>query len=527
MPHVFIYARASADPDDLSISVERQIKLCCDKATELWPDADVQIFRDDALSAADPDVHRPGYADFLTAVRTSRKGGLVGVVVNEQSRLTRQGSGAWDELVVTLTRAGLSEVVTLRSGRVSIEVGNRLVGRILAVVDQEEVERIKARVGDAHRQLFAEGRPSGPAGFGYRSAKDQQGRATYEVVEAEAALVRQIYSLALAGHSHRAVAGEMNQGEIPPRSAERKYRDGRKLTRWSATTIKSILRSPTLAGLRAHTDEQGVLSTTPAQWPAIVSVAEWDAAQRLLARPAVVVGTNGEAIRVRTQPAARPRAWVLSGGRRRGLGGPGTGELYGLLRCGRCGFPLAAQSQTRRHGGKVAAFSCHRKLGAEACGSLSISPADEVERLIVRAVQIRLGESEGLRERLAASGDAEGAILRAERDAARGRMLRAAELLGSGAITEPEFEVMRNPAKAALDVAQARLDSLTSDIALPSVEDVQERWDALTLTQQRAVLERLIGSITVSPAKQGGYRPQGSRGGLDESRLGEPVWLLA
>src|SRR4051812_8328247 len=92
-----IYARASSDPNDQRISVDRQVKLCTARAHDLWPAAEVRVFRADSTTAADPNTHRPGYASFLSAVRSARKGELVGVVVNEQSRLTRQGTGSWDE----------------------------------------------------------------------------------------------------------------------------------------------------------------------------------------------------------------------------------------------------------------------------------------------------------------------------------------------------------------------------------------------------------------------------------------------
>src|SRR5208282_2814077 len=104
--------RASSDPKDQRISVDRQVKLCSARAADLWPDAQIRVFRDDAIKASDPSVHRPGFADFLTAIRTAKKGELAGVIANEQSRFTRLGTGAWDELAVALTRAGITEVQT-------------------------------------------------------------------------------------------------------------------------------------------------------------------------------------------------------------------------------------------------------------------------------------------------------------------------------------------------------------------------------------------------------------------------------
>jgi DNA invertase Pin-like site-specific DNA recombinase len=317
MAYALIYARASSDPNDQRISVDRQIKLCTARAHQLWSDATVQVFRDDDISASDSNVHRPGYADFLNAVRTARKDGLAGVVVNEQSRLTRQGTGAWDELIVTMTRAGITSVETLRAGPVSVAPGSRLVGRMLAIVDQEEQERIKARTQDAHRELFHEGRPSGPAPFGFRTVKDEDGRSTFVVHPDEAKVVRDIYDWALQGHALQAIADRLNAAGIPPRSARFTFKDGRTVTRWRPNTVRYVLCAPSLAGLRSHRDDDGKLHLTPARWPALIDVDQWNAVQQVLGQPRVVTGTNGESRRVRTQPKAQPRKYLLSGGRRR------------------------------------------------------------------------------------------------------------------------------------------------------------------------------------------------------------------
>jgi hypothetical protein len=148
---------------------------------------------------------------------------------------------------------------------------------------------------------------------------------------------------------------------------------------------------------------------------------------------------------------------------------------------------------------------------------VSITPADEVDGLVVESIQRRLAASPGLRRRLDAAQDAEVERWRKERDAAKAVMLDASALYGSRAIDRDAFSAMHGAAKRDHDAAEARLASMPSDGALPSVEDVQEAWGELTLKQQRAVVERLIDSITVYPSK-GGYT------GFDPSRLSEPEW---
>jgi Recombinase zinc beta ribbon domain len=187
-----------------------------------------------------------------------------------------------------------------------------------------------------------------------------------------------------------------------------------------------------------------------------------------------------------------------------------------VLVCGKCGLPMSTQTQGRRDGSRVPAYQCHPKLDPAACGGVSISPADEVEDVVVELMQARLARSAKLRRRLNASNDAETSRWRGVRDAAKGRMLEASALYGSGSIDRDSFTVMHDAAKLDHDGAQAKLDALGSDTILPSVEDVIERWDTLTLAQQRGVVEHVIERIVVAPVNGG------PRSIYD--RLGRPVW---
>ena len=407
----------------------------------------------------------PASPAFLTAVRAARKGEIVGVVVNEQSRLTRQGTGAWDELVVTLTKAGVTKVETLRAGPVSVEPGNRLVGRILAVVDAEEVERTKARCQDAHRELFNEGRPSGRAPFGYRSTKGDDGRPHLEPDPVEAPVVTQVFAWALEGHAIAVIADRLNEPGVLPRSARWTVQGRpRQVTGWksNARAQRCSRRRPS-PGCAPTPTPTAQLHTVPGRWEALVDVETWRRVQRMLGQPAVVTGANGETYRVRTKPKPQPRRYLLSGGRRRsGVKGQ-PGEMYGVLRCGKCGMPMVAQTQGRRGGVRVPAYQCHPKVDADACGGVSISPG-------------RRGRGDGGRRRSRPSWrrtrscvagsppaqDAEPDRWRAERDAAKARMLDAAQLLGAGTIDADTFDAMHGAAKAAYDAAEAQLAAMTT-----------------------------------------------------------------
>src|SRR5262245_40081780 len=214
MRYFLAYARASSDPDDQRISVDRQLKLCVAKGHELWPDAEARTFRDDDITAAKPGVVRPGFDAFLAAVRAAAPDELAGVIADAQSRLTRLGETGWDDLVVTFSLAGLTEVQTLKAGAVSVEPGNRLGGRIMAVIDAEEVERTKARTQAAHRVLFDEGRPSGRAPFGFRAVREApdggKARTRWEHDAEQAAVVRDVFAWTLDGLAISVIADKLN-----------------------------------------------------------------------------------------------------------------------------------------------------------------------------------------------------------------------------------------------------------------------------------------------------------------------------
>lgn len=173
---VALYARISRDPHEQRIGVAHQLERLTAYATQHWPDQPTQAWDDNDTTAADPDIDRPGYTSMLDAIRT---GGIAAVVAVEQSRLTRQPA-QWEELCLTLTRAGITEVHTLTGGVVSVAPAMRLLGRVMAAVDAEEVERVRARTRAAHARLRAEGRPAGGRPYGYRNTVDERGRATLD-----------------------------------------------------------------------------------------------------------------------------------------------------------------------------------------------------------------------------------------------------------------------------------------------------------------------------------------------------------
>jgi DNA invertase Pin-like site-specific DNA recombinase len=466
--YVAIYGRASLDRDELRISVDRQTSRCERLAHDLFPNLAVRTFTDNNLSASNPDVVRPGYEALLSAIR---RGEVDEVVCHEQSRLTRQ-PGQWDDLVVTLTRAGITKIHTVQQGIVSVEAGNRLVGRILNVIDAEESERIKARATAMHDQLAVEGRPNGGRYYGYRLYRGPSGTGRPELVvdDAEAAVIRRVTDELLAGHSANAVAeGLAADGIASPRGG-----------RWRGKAVLSLVRRPHIAGLRVHHGR-----TTPAQWPAIIPAERWETLQRVTASPTVTDANGTVRPRLGAQRADGSRKWLLTGG---------------LARCGLCGARLTVALRGRP-GNYVTTYGCSIRGGdLDACGKVSLSPAEIVEDLVVDRVKAVLADPD-VAARLQHSDDPDRARLVAELTVAEARVTRAAELFGSGEIDEDTWRTMHAPAAATVEAARANLAAITPpDLDLPPADVVRDAWDDLPLKQRQAVLARYLSAVVVLPA---------------------------
>lgn len=456
-----IYARASLDRTERRISVDRQIDRCRALAAERYPDLPVVVHQDNNRSASDPDVQRPGFDALLAAIR---RGDVAELVAHEQSRLTRRPE-QWETLLVTLSMSGIERVTTVQQGVIPVAQGGRLLGRILAVVDAEESERIKLRSAAMSAQLATEGRPNGGRYYGYRRATGDDRRAELVVHEPEAAVVRRICSQLAAGRSGHEVAARLRSAGIPTgRGGE-----------WRSQAVIAIARRPHIAGLRLH---RGAI-VGKARWEPIIEPEDWRKLQATLAS------------RSGTAPAgvgSRNRRWLLTGG---------------LAVCGLCGTPMST-SKHPRPWGSMTGYSCSPRSHhpGTACGKVSITPAELVELVVVSAVLAAL-DTPAVRSALAdASGDpkAERITIMTRMTDAEGRVMRAAELYGAGEIDEDTWRTMHTPAARVVADSLAALAVMESPTAeLPPLDSLRGEWDDLSLAQQQAVTRLLVDHVEVSP----------------------------
>jgi DNA invertase Pin-like site-specific DNA recombinase len=480
LKHVANYARASRDREELRVSMGRQLSRGHKLAEDLFAGLAVVDYWDNNKSGGDPDVVRPGYDAMVAAIR---RGEVADVICHEQSRLTRIPA-VWDELVVTLTKAGITKVHTVQQGTVAVEPGNRLVGRIMAVIDAEELERIKARTLANAEQLAGEGRPNGGRYYGYRRFKGDDGRPQLVIDPDQAAVVRRIADAICAGRSIFSIVAELNTEGVPtPQGGQV----------WRSNAVRSVVSKPAIAGLRSHT---GVI-VGEARWEGILTPERWRQVLRALGSP-VVYDAAGRPRKAPRVSHSNGRRWLLTGG---------------LARCGLCGARMVVGGQRRRGGGWIPAYQCHTMSGPDACRKVSVSPAEAVERLVTDAVLDALDRPE-MAARLAAQPDPERQRLLDDLHDATDTMLRAGQMRGRGEIDWETWESMHVPAKARADAASARLAALADpEVDLPPVSEIHQRWEQMSLRQRRALLERFLEVVEIGP------RVSGGRPGTTEKRL--------
>jgi site-specific DNA recombinase len=488
--HIAIITRASKDRDDKRISVERQKERCEALASELFQGTPTVVYEDNDVSGADSTAKRKRLDAFLTALRS---GQVSGVVTHEQSRITRIPE-VWEKLTVALSLAGIDKVHTVQQGIIAVGAGNRLVGRLLAIVDAEEVERTRARVLAAHKHLFDEGRWSGTKLYGYRSASpdekadmvaagtlsaEEAKRPKLVINETEAEVVRYIADKLIAGYGLWPIVKDLNARGVPC---------ARGAKGWQPTTLRAVIRKPAVAGLRMRNDPATAAPVTAkAQWEPILSEQRWQQAVRQLGAPTVIGSDGKRRAAPRSQQRSQGRRWLLTSG---------------LALCSQCHQPLTVAGV---EGGR--SYACSKVVSKESCGKVAMSPAEEIEQFVADYVFAAL-EKPKMAKLLNAERDPERERLLAQLSSAEELMDEAAELRGAGVYDKRQWEKQFLPAKANADAARAALAALPDpDVELPPLDQLRERWGEMPLKQRRAFLDRCVGYVEIKPAvRKGRYR---------------------
>jgi site-specific DNA recombinase len=175
------------------------------------------VSEDAGISGSKGEDKRPGLAEALSAIRQGKAEVLI---VTHADRLARSIDETGHARVEVKRAGGRVDVIF----EVKDDPIRQAVDRMLA-----ELERIRGsqRMASWNASRKAKGLPAGPPPFGYRA--DEAGRLVPD--EAQRAAVDLVLQLRSKGLALRAIADEMNAGNVPaPRAGK-----------WNAMTVSLIL----------------------------------------------------------------------------------------------------------------------------------------------------------------------------------------------------------------------------------------------------------------------------------------------
>jgi site-specific DNA recombinase len=441
---VALYVRLSKDDGGESTALARQEKECREFA-EREGLSIVKVYSDN--ESAFSGKQRPAFNEMLADIK---QGKYVGVIAWRLDRLTRSGRALAD-LSETVDAAG-AWYRTSADGIDSRMAGAGVMAAITAAVANAESKSSSIRQKAKKRELKEQGRY---LGGGTRAYGHVQNRS--EIIEAEAAIVREVATRVLSGESLHGVQLDLNARGIATATG----------ARWSVSTVKGLLRSYRLCGGVEH--EGNVIITG-----AIAPILDLDTVERLRSiLPAKGTGKrNGQ-------------RYILSG----------------LCSCGKCGKGLFSGSS----GGSGRRLTCLANKGGCAGVSIAAEPLeDHVTKLLVAALN-----SADFSEALQGNAVAERAALISQVESDRATIERlTADHYVHGLIDRQTFATALKPLQVRVESAEAELARNTPTSVLDDLMGTTlEAFEALPVSQRQALLKAVILNIEVKPlARRGGNK---------------------
>jgi site-specific DNA recombinase len=446
-----VYCRISIDRAGESLGVERQEKLCRKLAADRgWPVAEVYV--DNDISAYSGKV-RPGYSKLVDDLKNGVRDAVLAV---DQDRLNRR-LGELNDFIELCAENRIP--IVLSSGELDTTTADGVLrAQILGAVAQNESAKKSERIKRQKDQSAIAGTfKGGKRPFGY----EPDGMT---LRKSEAKLIKEAARRVLAGESVRKIAIDWNARNIPAASGGA----------WSTPSLKGVLCSPRIAGLRVHHGDV----VGEAKWPQIIDRATHEQLRALV---------------IDSQYVKRGR--------------PAVHLLSGVLRCKRCGgkmyfSPLA-------NGGR---YVCDSR--PHGCGVTGIK-AELLEDFITQAVLYRLDSPTVHKAaKKPRKGNAHVTFPDLDLGAIERELEEVAGDYGEGRISRREWLAIRTPLERRRDDARRQIRNETTDPALNDFRtgDVGNLWKNTDMEKRRAVLNALLVKIEVGPGTAG-------RRGLDEGRL--------
>lgn len=329
-----IYARFSTDQQSAT-STDDQARICRSRAEVLGLSV-VAVYADQAVSGATLVSQRDGGARLLADAAAGKWDVLL---VEGLDRLSRDQVD--QESVVRRLEHRSIRIVALNGYDSDMGASRKLLRTVRGMMDEAYIEALRVTT---HRGLSGQlerGFHTGGLSYGYRSvvagldAKGEPVGHLLEVVDAQATIVREIFTRYGAGESCQRICADLNARAVPgPRGGT-----------WCVSALygspakgSGILNNELYTGRAIWNRSRWVKDPDTKRRERVVRPqSEWQIAERPELR--IVDAPTWQAVRDRmTTP--------LKAGGSRGRGGVPTTMFGGLLRCGRCGGAIVAVSAT-------------------------------------------------------------------------------------------------------------------------------------------------------------------------------------
>ncbi|MBT8162546.1 MULTISPECIES: recombinase family protein [Arthrobacter] len=428
-----IYTRISKDLTLEGLGVTRQLEDCLALAERKgWSVLD-EKFEDNDISAAGG-KKREGY----NRLKAVMEAGEVDVVVVYAADRLHRNSRELEDWIDLASETGIN-IYSATNGFIDLSnPDGRTMARVVTAFAAGEVEKTKMRLIRKHLELAEAGAWPGQACYGYT--------ADAEIVPEEAAVITEMAARVLHGEGLNAIAKDFTARGIPTARG----------AAWRAASIRNILKSPRIAGLRVH---RGKVSAK-GQWAGIISE------------------ETSAMLRARFAPG---RSDGIRGGARKHL-------LTGLLVCSKCGTGMVKCINGRT---KKESYRCPKNEGSAACGGTTIVSAETEAWLAEAAFQFQdarvVGQTEATSEWLEQTG------------ALDARLEEIASDYALGSISRSEWQAARaavERAKSALPVPIIRPRNLTTGAML------RVAWDGMATSVRRAILDDIFVKVVVMPRRQ-------------------------
>jgi site-specific DNA recombinase len=481
------YKRISRDREGRELGIQRQDQDLNGLAERHDLVVAGDYFDNDLSASRHARKPRPDYEQMLKDARTGRFDVIIAYTMGRLTRRPRE----FEDLIDLATDYGI-EFQYVRSPSFDLRTAQgREIARTMAARDAGEAEELAERVQRQKVQAAESGGWRGgrrPYGYGVpigtkrvysTTAEDWVDKPIYDcykLAEDEAEEIAHATREILLGGSLRGLAASLNErGKLTSTGH-----------RWTATELRRVLRRARNAGLIEVTKDDGtveVLEGVTAQWPAIVTEAEWRACLAILDDPDR-----------RTNKTNSAKKWLGSG----------------LYRCAVCQGTVRATRASGHNGNNPLVYRCTKESEK---GKLHVARrvdyTDEVVEGAVLGWLIRPGVAQHLRQRTAVDV----AVLKAQEGDLGRKLVEIDDMFNSGETDRAGRLRMRSKELTKLEEIKAQIAAAVEvdPVAeLLAADDIVDAWKKLTIPKKQTIVDAIC-TVTLHPGKKG--RPPGWKPG--------------